>query len=69
MRDENLKKKPFNEENNDDKIHSRVPSRKKWKLFVVITIKSSFMVKSRLIIFTNSRNEGGGQILDENMSC
>ena len=34
-----------------------------------INIEGSLMLKARLIIFTNPTNEGGEQILDENMSC
>ena len=64
-----LKAKPFREENNDDKIHSQVSSRMKRKLFVDINIEGSLTVKPRLIIFINSTNEEGEQILDENMSC
>ena len=64
-----LKAKLFLEENNDDgKIHNRVPSRMKRKLFVDISTEGSLTVKPRLIIFTNSTNEEGEQILYENMS-
>ncbi|KAA0062746.1 Retrotransposon gag protein [Cucumis melo var. makuwa] len=64
-----LKTKPFLEENNDDgKIHNRVPSRMKRKLSVDISTEGSLTVKLRLIIFTNSINEEGEHILDENMS-
>ncbi|TYK00108.1 retrotransposon gag protein [Cucumis melo var. makuwa] len=64
-----LKAKPFHEENDDDKIHSRVPSRMKRKLFVDINTEGSLTVKPRFIIFTNPINEGDEKILDENKSC
>ena len=54
-----LKEKLFHEENNDSKIHSRVPSHMKRKLFVDINTEGSLTVKSRLIIFTNPTNKGG----------
>ncbi|TYK08171.1 ty3-gypsy retrotransposon protein [Cucumis melo var. makuwa] len=53
-----LKTKIFHEENNDDrKIHSRVPSRMKRKLSVDISTECFLTVKPRLIIYTNSTNE------------
>ncbi|KAA0051895.1 gag protease polyprotein [Cucumis melo var. makuwa] len=53
-----LKTKIFREENNDDgKIHSHVPSCMKRKLFVDISTEGSLTVKPRLIIYTNSTNE------------
>ncbi|KAA0065984.1 ty3-gypsy retrotransposon protein [Cucumis melo var. makuwa] len=61
-----LKAKPFHEENDDDKIHSHIPSR---KLSVDINIEGSLTVKPRFIIFTNPINEGDEKILDENKSC
>ena len=64
-----LKEKPFHEENNDDKILSRVPSRMKRKLSVDINTKNSLTVKPRLIIFTNPTNKGDGQIHDKNNRC
>ncbi|KAA0068201.1 retrotransposon gag protein [Cucumis melo var. makuwa] len=64
-----LKAKPFHEKNDDDKIHSRVPSRMKRKLSVDINTEGSLTVKPRFIIFTNPINEGDEQILDENKSC
>ncbi|KAA0050734.1 gag protease polyprotein [Cucumis melo var. makuwa] len=64
-----LKAKPFHEENGDDKIHSRVPSRMKRKLSVDINTEGSLTVKPRFIIFTNPINEGDGKILDENKKC
>ncbi|TYK30263.1 gag protease polyprotein [Cucumis melo var. makuwa] len=64
-----LKAKLFHEENGDDKIHSRVPSRMKRKLSVDINTESSLIVKPRFIIFTNPINEGDEKILDENKSC
>ncbi|KAA0040811.1 retrotransposon gag protein [Cucumis melo var. makuwa] len=64
-----LKVKPFHEENDDDKIHSRVPSRMKRKLSVDINTEGSLIVKPRFIIFTNPINEGDEKILDENKSC
>ena len=64
-----LKAKPFHEKNDDDKIHSRVPSRMKRKLSVDINTEGSLIVKPRFIIFTNPINEEDEQILDENMSC
>ncbi|KAA0056121.1 ty3-gypsy retrotransposon protein [Cucumis melo var. makuwa] len=63
------KAKPFREENDDDKIHSCVPSRMKRKLFVDINTEGSLTVKPRFIIFTNPTNEGDEQILVENKSC
>ncbi|KAA0032650.1 retrotransposon gag protein [Cucumis melo var. makuwa] len=64
-----LKEKPFREENDDDKIHSCVPSHMKRKLFVDINTEGSLTVKPRFIIFTNPTNEGDEQILVENKSC
>ncbi|KAA0059024.1 retrotransposon gag protein [Cucumis melo var. makuwa] len=64
-----LKAKPFREENDYDKIHSRVPSRMKRKLSVDINTEGSLTVKPRFIIFTNPTNEGDEQILVENKSC
>ncbi|KAA0061331.1 ty3-gypsy retrotransposon protein [Cucumis melo var. makuwa] len=64
-----LKAKPFHEENDDDKIHSCVPSRMKRKLSVDINTEGSLTVKPRFIIFTNPTNEGDEKILDENKSC
>ena len=64
-----LKAKPFHEENNDGKIHNRIPSHMKRKLSVDINTKDSLTMKPKLIIFTNPIDEGGKQILDENMSC
>ncbi|TYK02797.1 retrotransposon gag protein [Cucumis melo var. makuwa] len=64
-----LKAKPFHEENGDDKIHSRVPSRMKRKLSVDINTEDSLTVKPRFIIFTNPINEGDEKILDENKNC
>ncbi|KAA0063850.1 hypothetical protein E5676_scaffold258G00080 [Cucumis melo var. makuwa] len=64
-----LKAKPFHEENDDDKIHRRVPSRMKRKLSVDINIEGSLIVKPRFIIFTNPINEGDEKILNENKSC
>ncbi|KAA0063431.1 Retrotransposon gag protein [Cucumis melo var. makuwa] len=59
-----LKTKIFHEENNnDEKIHSRVPSRMKRKLSVDISTEASLTVKPRLIIYTNSTNEEGEQTL------
>ncbi|TYK09793.1 ty3-gypsy retrotransposon protein [Cucumis melo var. makuwa] len=63
------KAKPFREENDDDKIHSCVPSRMKRKLSVDINTEGSLTVKPRFIIFTNPTNEGDEQILVENKSC
>ena len=64
-----LKEKLFLKENHDDcKIHSRVPSCMKRKPSVEISTKGSLTGKPRLIIFTNSTNKEGEQILDENMS-
>ncbi|KAA0039099.1 retrotransposon gag protein [Cucumis melo var. makuwa] len=63
------KAKPFHEENDDDKIHSCVPSRMKRKLSVDINTECSLTVKPRFIIFTNPTNEGDEQILVENKSC
>ena len=62
------KAKPFRKENDDDKIHSCVPSRMKRKLSVDINTEGSLTVKPRFIIFTNPINEEDEQILDENMS-
>ncbi|TYK04215.1 gag protease polyprotein [Cucumis melo var. makuwa] len=53
-----LKAKPFHEENDDDKIHSRVPSHMKRKLSVDRNIEGSMTMKPRFIIFTNPINEG-----------
>ncbi|KAA0042099.1 Retrotransposon gag protein [Cucumis melo var. makuwa] len=65
-----FKAKLFLEENNDDgKIHNRVPSRMKRKLFVDISTKGSLTVKPRLIIFTNPTNKGDEQILEEDSNC
>ncbi|KAA0032941.1 hypothetical protein E6C27_scaffold269G00150 [Cucumis melo var. makuwa] len=64
-----LKAKPFHEENDDVKIHSRVSSRMKRKLSVNINTEGSFNMKPRFIIFNNSINEGDEKILDENKSC
>ena len=64
-----LKAKPFHEENKNDEIHSRVPSRMKRRLSVDINTEGSLIVKSRVIIFTNSTNKEGEQIFDGNMSC
>ena len=55
--------------NNDEKIYSRVPSRMKRKLSADINIEGSLTMKPIFIIFTNSTNEEGEQILDENMTC
>ncbi|KAA0041771.1 retrotransposon gag protein [Cucumis melo var. makuwa] len=63
-----LKAKPFHEENDDDKIHSRVSSRMKRKFSVDINTEDSLTVKPRFIIFTNLINEGDEKILDENKS-
>ena len=41
----------------------------KRKLSVDINIGGSLTVKPIIIIFINSTNEEGEQILDENMSC
>ena len=62
-----LKEKPFHEENKDDEIHNRVPSRMKMKLSIYT--EGFLTVKSKVIIFTNSTNKESEQILDENMSC
>lgn len=62
-----LKEKPFHEENNDNKIGSRVPSRMKRTLFVDINAEGSLTVKSKLIILTNFRSEEGQQIHYKNM--
>ncbi|TYK16519.1 retrotransposon gag protein [Cucumis melo var. makuwa] len=64
-----FKAKPFHEQNDDNKIHSRVPSRMKRKLSVDINTEGSLTVKPRFIIFTNPINEGDEKILDENKSC
>ena len=40
----------------------------KRKLSVGISTEASLAVKPKLIIFTNSTNEEGKKILDENMS-
>ncbi|KAA0055462.1 retrotransposon gag protein [Cucumis melo var. makuwa] len=64
-----LKAKPFHEENDDDKIHNRVPSRMKRKLSVDINTEGSLTVKPRFIIFTNPINEGDEKFFDENKSC
>ncbi|TYK27425.1 retrotransposon gag protein [Cucumis melo var. makuwa] len=64
-----LKAKPFHEENDDDKIHSRVPSHMKRTLSVDINTEGSLTVKPRFIIFTNPINEGDEKILGENKSC
>ena len=52
-----------------DSQYSHVPSRKKRKLSVDINTEGSLIVKSRVIIFTNSTNKEGEQIFDGNMSC
>ena len=54
-----LKVKSLHEENNDKKIHSRVPSRMNRRLSVDINIEGPLIMKPRLIIFTNSTNEEG----------
>ncbi|KAA0065363.1 Retrotransposon gag protein [Cucumis melo var. makuwa] len=55
-----LKSKIFHEENNDDgKIHSRIPSRMKRKLSIDISTEGSLTMKPKLIIFINSTNEEG----------
>ena len=64
-----LKVKSLHEENNGEKIRSHVPSRMKRKLFIDINTDGPLIVKPRLIIFTNSTNEEGEQIFDENISC
>ncbi|TYK06348.1 gag protease polyprotein [Cucumis melo var. makuwa] len=61
-----LMAKPFREENDDDKIHSRVASHMKRKLSININTEGFLTMKSRFIIFTNPTNEGDEQILDEN---
>ena len=53
-----FKAKPFHEENNDDKIHSRVSSCMKKKLSDDINTEGSLIVKPRLTIFTKPTNEG-----------
>ena len=63
-----LKVKSLHEENNNEKIHSRVPSRMKRRLSIDINTEGSLTVKPRVIIFTNSTNKEGEQILDGNMS-
>ena len=63
-----LKAKPFHEENNGDKIHSRVPSRMKRNLSVDINTEGSLIVKPTLIIFTNLTNKGDEQIPEKNKS-
>ncbi|KAA0047911.1 retrotransposon gag protein [Cucumis melo var. makuwa] len=52
-----LKAKSFHEENNDDEIHSHVPSRMERNLFVDVNTEGSLTAKSRLIVFTNPTNE------------
>ena len=54
-----LKVKSLHEEKNDEKIHSRVPSRMKRRLSVDINTEDPLIVKPRPIIFTNSTNEEG----------
>ena len=54
-----LKKKSFNEENNNEKIYSHVSSLMKRKLFVDINIEGLLMVKLKLIILINPMSEGG----------
>ena len=66
---ETLKAKPFPEVNKNDEIHNHISSRMKKRLFVYINTKGSLTVKPRVIIFTNSTNKEGEQILDGNMSC
>ena len=62
-----LKIKSLYEENNDEKIHSRVPSCMKRKLSIDINTEGPLIVKPRLIIFTNSTNEEGEQNFDGNI--
>ena len=64
-----LKVKSLHEENNVEKIHSRVLSRMKRKLYVDINTDGPLIMKPRLIIFIISTNEEGEQIFDENISC
>ena len=64
-----LKAKSLHGENNDEKIHNHVPSRMKRKMFVDINIEGPLIVKSKLIILTNSTNEEGEQNFNKNKSC
>ena len=57
------------EGNNGEKIRSCVSSHIKRKLSVDINTEGTLIVKPRLMIFTNSTNEEGEQIFDENISC
>ena len=62
-----LKVKSLHEENNNEKIDSRVPSRMKRRLSVDINTEDPLIVKPRPIIFTNSTNEEDEQIFYENI--
>ena len=60
-----LKTKSFHEENNDEKIHSHVPSSMKRKLSVDINTEGFLTVKPKLIIFINPTNKEDDQSHDE----
>ena len=62
-----LKVKSLHKENNGEKIRSCVLSRMKKKLSVDINTEGPLIVKAKIIIFTNSANEKGEQIFDENI--